>query len=238
MRFFENEKSLVILDVDGVILDVRYFEFHFVDVAQDHHLPVDRFLKHWKNIEEGVEQPLLDLNSALKAFWGIEDRELVNSFVRGLVEKEINDPYPPVWRSVEAIASFRDHGLSVALCTSRPGEILEKVLGWIGMKMDWFAAVSARECGYSKPDPRIFAPIFKEVKVPKDQIIYVGDFGADFEAARAADIDFAAVLSGLVPRSSFIAAGVPSQCIFDNLFQVQKSMADSRTWGGTSGDSV
>lgn len=228
MKFFENEKRLVILDVDGVILDVRQFEFHFVDVAREHHLPVDRFLKYWKNIEEGAEKPWPDLNSAMKEFWGIEDQELVNSFVRSLLEKEINDPYPPVWGSVEAIASFRAGGLSVALCTSRPAQALDKALGWIGMKRDWFVAVSARECGYSKPDPRIFAPIFAEVQVPEEQVVYVGDFEADFEAARAAGIDFAAVLSGLVPRHSFISAGVPSRCIFDNLFQLQKSMAGER----------
>ncbi len=62
-------------------------------------------------------------------------------------------------------------------------------LGVIGIAERFEHAVSAREAGAAKPDPRIFAVLLERAAIDADEVVYVGDDPhADVEGARAAGL--------------------------------------------------
>lgn len=73
---------------------------------------------------------------------------------------------------------------------------------------------------YHKPDPRTLEPVlavFKNMALPRGNILFVGDSLADFQMAAASRIPFCAVLTGATMRKDFNSAGLEDRLIVDSL---------------------
>jgi phosphoglycolate phosphatase-like HAD superfamily hydrolase len=215
--------KLVILDVDGVILDFfEKFRKNFTVAAQDCGLPVEPFLAYLARVNDGSGEAHASLGEGITAFWPKISKRRAKKFAKLFREEELQNPYPPVHGSVQMLHWLKDHGVLLALCTTNEKEVLEHRLRQVRVDPSWFAAISNGNSLHQKPDPRSVDLIFKKVPVPRSEAIYVGDWFPDMRAARGAWVRFFAVLSGGVPKHAFLREGVPESHILERLVDLSR----------------
>ncbi len=223
MRIFDMPLELVILDVDGVILDLlACFEKNLSTAARRLGLPIGPITTYLKEFREGTERgyAILHEEGPQKLWPYIDDtraREYISCFRK--VEKE--NTYPLLPGSLPAIQWFRHYNVPIALCTTNDWETLDHKFNNVGLSFKHFAAFSISGNGYpTKPDPRALDPIFERIAVKRAHAVYVGDWYPDLETARGGDVRFVATLSGGIPRKGFLHAGVPEDHIIGSLFDL------------------
>jgi phosphoglycolate phosphatase-like HAD superfamily hydrolase len=218
MQLFGQPLKLVILDVDGVIVDLMVgFASHLEAAAQQLHLPPEPIRHYFAAVHRGARQSYTHLAEAIEAWWPGLSRRDRQQFVPCFRAIERQHPYPPVQGSLEAIQWFRRQQIPVALCTTNDRQALASRLRAVGVEPEWFAAASTWESGYPKPDPRALDPIFAALPVPRKYAVYVGDWYPDVETARGGGVQFIAVLSGGIPRQAFLREGVPEDHVIERL---------------------
>jgi phosphoglycolate phosphatase-like HAD superfamily hydrolase len=210
MQLFGQPLQLVILDVDGVILDLMAcFAGHLEAAARQFRLPTEPIQDYFAAVHSGARQSYTQLLEAIQTWWpalGSRDRQ---QFVACFRTIERESPYPPVQGSIETIHWFRRQQIPVALCTTNDRQTLTYRLRSAGIHPEWFAAMSTWESGHPKPDPKALDPIFAALPVRREHAVYVGDWYPDVEAARGGGVRLIAVLSGGIPRHAFLREGVP-----------------------------
>jgi phosphoglycolate phosphatase-like HAD superfamily hydrolase len=218
MQLFGHPLKLVILDVDGVILDLMaYFEQHLEAAAGQLHLPTEPVRHYFLAVRSGARQSYTHLTEAIQAWWPALSQRDQQHFVECFRTLEREQPYPPVRGSIETIQWFRRQQIPVTLCTTNDRTTLAHRLQSAGVDPEWFVAASTWESGHPKPDPKALDPIFAALPVPRDHAVYVGDWYPDVETARGGGVRFIAVLSGGIPRHAFLREGVPEDHIIAGL---------------------
>ncbi len=81
---------------------------------------------------------------------------------------------------------------------------------------------SADDTKYHKPDPRVFNQSIRQLRLEKEEILYVGDTIIDCVAAKFAGLQFVAVLTGHYKRSEFIEVGLEKQNILSSIRDLPK----------------
>ena len=232
MQPFGQPLKLVILDVDGVIIDLMAgFESNLKAAARQCGLPLRPIDEYLEEVRAGVKHHHSSWVMAVQMWWpwlGHAEAERFGEYFRA---EERRNPYPPVAGSIEAIHRLRARRVSVALCTTNEKAVLVDRLQAAGINPNWFYAASTWESGYPKPDPRSLDSIFKVIPVPREQAVYVGDWYPDLEAARGAGVRFIAVLSGGIPRKIFIREGVPEDHILERLGEFPKLIQEESAPG-------
>ena len=88
----------------------------------------------------------------------------------------------------------------------------------IKLKKSLFKFIYAREdVKYHKPSPLVFLRPLKDLKLKKEDIIYVGDSIFDCIATKKAKIKFVAVLTGHYKKNEFIKKGVKKENILKSI---------------------
>lgn len=218
MELFGKPLRLVILDVDGVILDLyACFQQNLERVASSVGLPHAPIRQYLSNVSLDRKRSGLTFHDGLRLMWpGISDGQ-VHEYVRCFREAERLNPYPPIHGSLETIQWIRARRLLLALCTTNEREVLRRRFATAGIAPEWFAYAVTGEAAYLKPDPRTFDALFTALAVPREQAVYVGDWYPDWDAARGAGVPFLAALSGGVTRQAFLREGVPEDRIIERL---------------------
>jgi phosphoglycolate phosphatase-like HAD superfamily hydrolase len=218
MELFGRPLKLVILDVDGVILDLyACFRQNLERAASSLGLPHAPIAQYLSNVSLDRQRSGLTFHDGLRLMWpSLSDGQL-QAYVQCFREVERLNPYPPIHGSLETIQWIRAHRLPLALCTTNEREVLRRRFATAGIALEWFAYAVTGEAPYLKPDPRTFDALFAALGVPRDQAVYVGDWYPDWEAARGAGVPFLAVLSGGVTRDAFRREGVPEDHIIERL---------------------
>ena len=223
MRLFGKPLQLVILDVDGTILDLwACFRHNLVTAAERLSLPIEPIDEYLTNVRLGTVRGEAALSDAVRKFWSWLTLTQAHEYSVCFREEEQRTPYPPVTGAIEAIRWLRQKDIPIALCTTNDAPTLEHRLNAAGINPLWFATASTGEYQYRKPDPRAFDPIFEKLHVAREAAVYVGDWYPDVEASRGADISFVAVLSGGIPRHAFVREGVPDDHIIERLADLPK----------------
>lgn len=227
MQLFGKPLELVILDVDGTVLDLlQTFQRNYEAAAVRCGLPVEPIRQYLAAVADGRRNHFASAYDSARGLWqGITD-ETAHALVLAFREEERYRPYPPVPGSIEAIQWFRERSIPLGLCTTNERSALESRLHLAGIELDWFCAMSTWESPHRKPDPRAFDPIFEAVYVPREHAVYVGDWYPDLQAARGADVPFIAVLSGGIPRHTFLREGVPDDHIIERLADLPKLITE------------
>lgn len=124
---------------------------------------------------------------------------------------------------VEAVNRLRSAGLSQGIVTNRT-KMAEERLKQAGYpKFDFLLAPENHED--RKPSPKIFSGALDWLAkrgIAKDEILSVGEHSDDFNASRAAGIDFVAVLTGLTTREEFLSLGLEECNIVQDLRGLKK----------------
>jgi len=101
----------------------------------------------------------------------------------------------------DTIAALRAAGYKIAIVTTKPRQSVEQFCARENLHFD--AIVAAEDVRRLKPDPDALLAAAKQLGTTVDRCLFVGDSAIDAIAANRARMRFAAVLSGVTPRSQF-----------------------------------
>lgn len=222
--------ELVILDVDGVIVDILG-EFckepakivhgglrkNLEEAASHFQLPCEPIAKSIKEVMQGIVRIRGNARDSTRDMWPHLTEEQITEFISYFHEVERRCPYALIDGALEVITLLRDNGIPLAIATNNPMKSLLWRLEAAGIDPSWFATVVTKDHQYFKPHPKTFDRIFQHVGVARERTLYVGDLQIDWDMAREASVLFCAVLTGGVPRDAFLAEGVPCTHILDRL---------------------
>lgn len=220
MELFGKPLKLLILDFDGVVLDLfASYTKILAAVAEEMGLPRDAIDRWYLRHRDGTLHGNPRFKKGIKTdLWPHLTDSETESFYWRFRELEEKIGYPEIPGSIKTIQWFRERGVKVALCTMNDERAISWKLRSIGLGRDMLDFVCTREVAKAdKPDRAILKPIFEAIPVSLEEACYVGDWYADIEVAHAAKIRFIAVLSGQVPRHAFIRDGVPDDHIIPML---------------------
>lgn len=227
MKLFGKPLELLILDVDGTLLDLwACFRQNLVTAARRLSLPIKPIDEYLTNVRLGTVHGEAALSDGIRKFWPWLNAEQAAIFEKNFRDAELENPYPVVSGILETIQWFRERGVPLALCTTNDWGTLEHRLRSAGIDPLWFTEASTAEDGYRKPDPRALDPIFTTVPVPRIHAAYVGDWYPDIGTARGGGVRFIAVLSGGIPRQAFLREGVPEDHILERLADLPKLITE------------
>ncbi len=220
MELFGKPLKLIILDFDGVVLDLfASYPKILKTVAAEMGLSLDAIDRWHARHRDGTLHGNPRFKKGIKTdLWPHITDEDAEKFYWRFRELEEKIGYPEIPSSIKTIQWFRERGVRVALCTMNDERAISWKLNSINLGRDMLDFVCTREVANAdKPDPAILRPIFEAIPVPFEEACYIGDWYADIEVAHAAKIRFIAVLSGEVPRHAFLREGVPDDHIIPKL---------------------
>ena len=219
MKLWGCPLEVVILDVDGVIIDLESgFAANFSEAVEAVGLPLDPFLNHIAAVKLGIERHRPSFADAAVYFWPNISPTKTIELETNFRANENKRTYPAIKGSIETVKWLRSKNIKLALCTTNTINVLNHRLISVGIIPAWFLAISTWENGFPKPDPRALNSIFTVFdSIPKSYMIFVGDWLSDWETARGAGVKFVAVLSGGVAKETFLSAGVPGNSILNKL---------------------
>lgn len=220
MKIFGKELKLLILDVDGVLLDLMAcFEENLSNAATEMNLDTVPITQYVKNLKSGNQNAFSNTHDSIRWLWPhLNAEEVENCFEKFKNQEKLN-PYPPIPGSLVATLFFQRH-MRVALCTAKEMVILKQHLEQAEFEMSWFSYISSLETGHPKPDPRALTIITDSLNISKENTLFVGDGYPDWECAKKVGIEFVAVLSGGIPKHVFLREGVPEDHIVTDLFDI------------------
>ncbi|MEK7074661.1 MAG: HAD family hydrolase [Patescibacteria group bacterium] len=218
MYFLGFPIEMVILDVDGVILDILGgLRKNLEETASHFKLALEPIAKNIKEITEGKARIKGNARDSVRDIWPHLIVTEITEFVSYFYEVERRCPYALIDGALGAIMSLRTYGIPLALATNNPMKSLRWRLEAVGIDPSWFAVIVTKDGKYFKPHPQTFDYIFERIGVARERTLYVGDLQIDWDMARGASVHFCAVLSGGIPREAFIAEGVPPKHIFNRI---------------------
>ena len=96
----------------------------------------------------------------------------------------------------ELLRNLQDNGVKMAVASNKYQQATEKIIASYFGDIDFVAVYGQREGVNVKPDPSVVFSILADAKVPKSEVLYVGDSGVDMETARRACVDSVGVTWG------------------------------------------
>lgn len=218
MRILGFAVDLVILDVDGVILDILGgLRRNLEEAASRFRLSPGPIAINIREVSQGKVRIRGNARDSARDLWPHLTEIEINEFVHYFYEVERRCPYTVIDGSLDVISVLRASGISMALATNNPMKSLLWRLEAAGIDPSWFAAITTKDNEYFKPHPKTFDAIFERAHVARKHALYVGDLQIDWDMARGAGVMFAAVLTGGVPQEAFMREGVPATHIFERL---------------------
>jgi len=105
-----------------------------------------------------------------------------------------------VFPGVDAVLeSFEQGGIPWGVVTNKPGWLTEPLLAALGLAERAGTVISGDTLPYAKPHPMPLLHGARELGVPPERCVYVGDAARDIEAGRAAGMYTVAALWGYIP---------------------------------------
>lgn len=132
----------------------------------------------------------------------------------------LEDQFPIVAQEgvIEMIKRLQKKQVPLSILSSSLHDLVVNDLRRLGFPIEAFFMIQGSESTTThKPDPAVFEPILSGLKQKgiSEHIVYVGDSLSDYQAAKAAGLDFIAVTTGMVSREAFDSAGIKT--ILDKL---------------------
>lgn len=103
----------------------------------------------------------------------------------------------------DLLNALHGKGVKLAVVSSKPGPILEKILERQGVAHLFDFIIGADAVEKPKPDPAGIYAALKATGLAKEQILYCGDTVIDAGAAQNAGVDFCPVLNGTTAAGAF-----------------------------------
>lgn len=116
------------------------------------------------------------------------------TYYRARYEVRMHDISPPFPGAVELLDALRAAGIGTGIVSNKRAAAVRAIIGGKGWPL---SVIVAEGDGFaSKPAPDMLHHAAGQLSLSREHVLYVGDSHLDAEAARAAGIDFAGVLTG------------------------------------------
>ncbi len=159
--------------------------------------------------------------STFLKFWGKPWHSLVlamfphydmNKFIEAYSKVRLQSKYPLIHGALDTINFLHEHEIEMGILSNKPTDQLWQRIKQSALNPNIFSFVFGEQSTqYKKPDCRAFNEVmivFRNAKIRKDEVLYVGDLTVDYFAARGAAIDFCGVLTGFHSPRKFIREGL------------------------------
>ena len=114
---------------------------------------------------------------------------------------DLTKPYPGI---PELLRDLRDQNVQVAVASNKYDAAVQKIIHHYFGDIDFVAIEGQKEGVNVKPDPSVVFSILSQARVPKREVLYVGDSGVDMETARRACVDSVGVTWGFRPEKELV----------------------------------
>lgn len=177
----------VLFDMDGTLIDsfdgiVELFQESLVALGAS-------------ATEQAVREVIgFPLAECFSRFVPDEQVESAVTYYRARYEVRMHDISPPFPGAVELLGALRAAGIGTGIVSNKRGAAVRAIIGGKGWPL---SIIVAEGDGFaSKPSPDMLLHAVERLALTREHVLYVGDSHLDAEAARAAGIDFAGVLTG------------------------------------------
>ena len=181
--------KVVVLDVDGTLMDTNYLHTEaWARACEEVGHRVPRVKLH-KEVGKGAELLIREF---------VEDDEKVEKIqaLHSEVYAGLQEYGHPLPGAKELISSLKEQGYEVWFVTSAKDEELEHHMQELEAEGNIDGVVNSSDVENSKPAPDIFEETLRRAGASADETVAVGDAVWYVEAAREAGIRTVAVLSG------------------------------------------
>jgi phosphoglycolate phosphatase-like HAD superfamily hydrolase len=222
MKLFGNPLKLVVFDADGVLIDlISKFEINLIVASKELHLPFEGIRQYFQDVREGNSHWEASFHGQLQRMLPKASQETIERLIAAFREEERRNPYPQIAGSTKLLEELRKQDILLGICTSNSTKGLAYRFEKAGIDLSWFHSIRTRDnTEFPKPHPTALLSMFKELRVPKDHGVYIGDWYPDLVMAKAAHILFLAVLSGGIPRHAFEKEGVAAKHIMERPIEI------------------
>ena len=196
-------KKLIIFDLDGTLLNTIEDLGHAANYALEkngfatHAMASYRFF-----VGNGVRRLIERVVPE-----DCRDNDTVETLLKDFKEyyNEHNVDFTKPYDGIdELLLTLREMDVKVAVASNKYQQAVDKIVSTMFPNID-FVAIEGQKDGINvKPDPSIVFQILAKAKVPKAEVLYVGDSGVDMETARRACVDSVGVTWGFRPEKELV----------------------------------
>src|SRR6059058_2161698 len=206
----------ILFDVDGTLVDTNYLHavaWWHAFRAHNHTIPMHRL---HETVGQGSDR-------FVETILGHEDEDVANSHT------DFYGPFlhdlAPFAGAADLLRATKSAGLAVVLATSASAKEAGHLRAALGADDVIDEVTSKDDAEESKPDPDIVQTALDKAGLDADGALFVGDTVWDVEAARRADLDCVAVLSGGISEHDLRDAGAVA--IYRNVQHLLDEFDDS-----------
>lgn len=186
--------ELVLFDFDGTLVDtLKDIAFYADSVLTERGFPGCSLDEVRRGIGWGVHELLKSLAPRIA-----EDAALHEETVLAFKSRYREGPV----RSTDAFPGVREmlkgplSGLKKAVITNKPQDITEQILARLGLASHFEKVIGMHAGFIPKPDPESCLFVMKELGVPAEKTLFIGDSAIDSETSVRAGVDFGWVSYG------------------------------------------
>ncbi|MBP3737683.1 MAG: HAD family hydrolase [Muribaculaceae bacterium] len=188
-------KKLVIFDLDGTLLNTIEDLGHAANYALEKNgFPTHTIASYRFFVGNGVRRLITRVLPEEH-----RNEETIDALLRDFQDFydvhncDFTKPYDGI---PELLADLQDQDIRIAVATNKYQAATETVIGHYFPDVNFIAVEGQRDGVNVKPDPSIVFSILFKARVPKAEVLFVGDSGVDMETARRACVDSAGVTWG------------------------------------------
>jgi phosphoglycolate phosphatase len=124
----------------------------------------------------------------------------------------------------KGLRDLRTAGILLAVATNKPLRFTRLILEHLRISTYFAAVMGPDKVGHPKPHPDMIRTLLKELKLKRNQCLYVGDMPLDEETASRAGVDCLLVATGVTPCAALKKqATVPVVRSFSGILPLLKS---------------
>lgn len=212
-------------DIDIYIFDLDDTLIHSFEYAKQYYYP--KLAKHL-NLPNGGD---------VGKYWGEEIIESLEhifkteiEYPQGVIDFLSNlhkeQPIPPIHNVIRMLSILKKHNKWVCVYSSSNPEILMTDIKYSlgNVSIDYIYSTINQET--SKPSEKIVENILEQYRIQRgrvadrSKVLLIGDSVNDYLTSRNAEISFAAVLTGVTTKESFIKNGLDIDLIYTSIKEV------------------
>ncbi len=175
----------VLFDLGGVIVredDALYDEFGLA-----HGLEPGAF---YRLLYESTAGKALRLGRISREVWFEALVEMGRALWGEAAEQTLRDFWnrPPQLHApvLELAGELKEAGVRIGILSNASGDLVERLVSQLGIKIAWDAVVASGAVGLAKPDVRVYALAAERIGVPVERCFFVDDSRENVEGAVAA----------------------------------------------------
>jgi phosphoglycolate phosphatase len=208
--------KLIIFDWDGTIVDSASHIVNSVNFA------ARKTLNKEKSDDEVKQVIGLSLVEAYKCLFGNENIDKYDDFSAEYRRYYALDR-PQMFKGVDLVLNeLKKNNYQLAVATGKSRKGLENDINAFQLSGMFDSTQTVDEC-FSKPNPQMIENILKELGFEKNNALMVGDSNYDEKMAINANVDFLAVLYGVLGKDDFEnhEKTLYAETVFDILYEVK-----------------